>query len=76
MADDLATDEGWDRGRYERFRAALFDPLVRARLVIVSQELLDHRLQVASAEDPRWSSSSRRPVPINLSAIELVPTSG
>ena len=50
MADDLATHRQWEESR-DRIWAALFETLVRARLVIVDEELLDHRLQMASAED-------------------------
>ncbi len=51
MTDELTADRQPDRDQDERFGAALFESLVRARLVIVDEELLDHRLQMASAED-------------------------
>ena len=51
MADNSALGRQWDRSRHDRGRAALFETLVRACLVIVDQELLDHRLQVAGTED-------------------------
>jgi hypothetical protein len=51
VADNSALRRQWDRSRHDRGRAALFKTLVRACLVIVDQELLDHRLQVAGAED-------------------------
>ena len=40
--------------------AALVEALVGARLVIVDQELLDHGLQVAGAEDQQVIDHSRR----------------
>ena len=51
MANDLAMH--WERNDVELSgsRAALVKALVGARLVIVDQELLDHSLQVAGAED-------------------------
>ncbi len=51
MADNSAVRRQWDRCRHDRGRAALFETLVRAWPVIVDQELLDHRLQVAGTED-------------------------
>ena len=51
MADNSALRRQRDRSRHDRGRAALFETLVRACLVIVGQELLDHRFQVAGAED-------------------------
>ena len=41
MADNSALHKQWDRSRHDRGRAALFETLVRACLVIVDQELLD-----------------------------------
>jgi len=41
----------WDRSRHDRGLAALFQTLVWACLVIVDEELLDHRLQVAGGEN-------------------------
>ncbi len=71
MADELTADRQPDRGQDERFGAALFESLVRARLVIVDEELLDHRLQMASAEDEQVVQQLSRAVPMNLSAIEF-----
>ena len=51
MADGLGTHRQWAEGR-DRIWAALFEPLVRARLVIMHEELPDHHLQMASAEGP------------------------
>ena len=60
MPDDLAAaHRQWDEG-WAGVRAALIEALVRAGLVVVDQELFDHRLQVAGAEDEQWSSSPRR----------------
>ncbi len=50
MTDNSALHRQLDRSRQDRDRAPLFETLVRACLVIVDQELLDHRLQMASAE--------------------------
>ena len=41
----------WDDVGLSGSRAALLEALVGARLVIVNQQLLDHGLQVAGAED-------------------------
>jgi hypothetical protein len=51
VADNSALHRQLDRSWQDRDRAPLFETLVRACLVIVDQELLDHCLQVASAED-------------------------
>ena len=51
MADNSALRRQWDRSRHDGGRAALSETLVRACLVIVDQELLDYRLQVAGPED-------------------------
>ena len=48
-----------------------FETLVQACLVIVDQELLDHRLQLAGTEDPRWSSTSRLAVSTRRSAHDF-----
>ena len=47
MADDPAAYWQLDRGRVG-VRAALVETLVWPRLVVVGEELLDHRLQVAA----------------------------
>jgi hypothetical protein len=51
VADNSALRRQRDRSRQDRGRAALFETLVRACLVIVDQELLDHRLQVVGTQD-------------------------
>jgi len=44
VADNSALRRQRDRSRHDSGRAALFETSVLARLVIVDQELLDHRL--------------------------------
>ena len=51
MANDLAVQWERDVVGVRGGWAALVEALVGARLVIVDQELLDHSLQVAGAED-------------------------
>ena len=71
MADDQGACGRWHGGRNQRFGAAQFEATVRSRMVVVVQELLDHCLQVAAAEDQQVVEQLRRQVPTNLSAIEF-----
>ena len=60
MANDSGALRQWERGWHDRDRAALVEALVRACLMIVGQELFEHRLQVAGAEYQQTSMPSER----------------
>ena len=51
--------------------SALLQPLVRPGVVVVLDELAQHLSRCPRPKMRRWSSTSRRQVPTNLSAIEF-----